>query len=266
VERAFAAYLLHAPVFIRGLSGEIVYWTQGAREFYGFSPEQAIGRSSHQLLWTVFPRPLEEIDAELDCEGCWEGQLGHRRADGEQIWTESRSRLRRDDAGQGMFVVETNTDVSERENLTRELYHRVGNVLAVVHGLAHLSVAAAQPEQMDKFAKRLSALASANDILLQHQSAGEVILKALEPFDSAERVDLDGEDFPLQPRSVLAYTLAFHELATNALKHGALPVPRGRVSISWTLIGDMREQVHLFWREHGGPPPSQSKPTAQAMT
>lgn len=253
MERAFADYLSHAPVFIRRLSGEIVYWTQGAQELYGFTPEQAIGRSSHELLQTTFRRPLEEIDAELEREGCWEGVLGHTRADGTRIWTKSNWRLRRDDSGGPLFVVETNSDVSDRENLTRELYHRVSNVLTVVLGLAHLTFAD-QPEKMDKFAKRLSALASANEILLQHQSAGacmkEVILKALEPFESADRVDLDGEDFPLKPRSVLAYRLAFHELATNALKHGALSVPDGRVNIRWSLIGD---HVHLIWREHGGP-------------
>ena len=259
MEGAFAEYLSHAPVFIRRPSGEIVYWTQGAQELYGFTPEQAIGRRSHDLLKTVFPRSLEQIEAELDREGCWEGLLGHSRADGTRIWTESRWRMRRDGDGHRTFVVETNSDVSDRENLTRELYHRVSNVLAVVHGLAHLTFAADQPERMEKFGRRLSALASANDILLQHHSAGaslkEVILKALEPFDSANRADLDGEDVALEPRSVLAYRLAFHELATNALKHGALSVPDGRVSISWTLSGDHREQVHLFWRERGGPPP-----------
>jgi len=62
VEGAFAEYLSHAPVFIRRPSGEIVYWTQGAQELYGFTPEQAIGRRSHDLLKTVFPRSLEQIE------------------------------------------------------------------------------------------------------------------------------------------------------------------------------------------------------------
>jgi len=247
-------------VFVRRVCGEIVYWTQGAQELYGFTAEQAIGSSSHELLQTTFPRPLDEIREELEREGRWEGLLGHSRADGRRIWTESRWRLRRVEAGQNLFVVETNSDVSDREQLTRELYHRVSNVLAVVHGLAHMTFSVDQPTQMEKFGKRLSALASANELLLKHHSAGacmkEVILKALQPFDTADRVTLDGEDFRLEPRSVLAYRLAFHELATNALKHGALSVPVGRVEISWTLIGDRRDHVHLFWRERGGPTPS----------
>jgi len=260
METAFAEYLSHAPVFIRRFTGEIVYWTQGAEELYGFTPDEAIGRSSHSLLQTKFPAPLAEIDAELERESCWEGLLGHTRADGLRIWTQSRWRLRRGGEGRTRFVVETNTDVSDRENLARELDHRVKNMLAVVQGLAHLSFSSGEPERLEQFGKRLAALASANDLLLRDHWRGaglkEVILRALEPFGARERVSLDGEDVALEPRSVVAYRLAFHELPTNALKHGAFSAPAGKVDISWALLGEHHEQVHLFWRESGGPPPS----------
>lgn len=260
METALAEYLSHAPVFIRRLCGEIVYWTRGAEELYGFTAEQAMGRSSHELLQTDFPRPLAEMNSELNRKGWWEGLLSHRRSDGRRLWTESRWRLRRDAEGHALFVVETNTDVTEREHLTRELNHRVKNLLSVVQGLAHLTLRSEEPDRVERFEARLIALASANDLLIQHHWSGaglkEVIRQALEPFGDAWRIELDGEDVELEPRSVVAYRLAFHELATNALKYGALSVPEGRVRVSWSLLGEQQDKVYLVWRESGAPLPA----------
>ncbi|SDA35863.1 HWE histidine kinase domain-containing protein [Sphingomonas sp. NFR15] len=172
METALAEDLSHAPVFVRRPGGEIVYWTQGARELYGYTPKQAIGHSSHDLLRTEFPRSLHEIDTELERNGSWDGLLRHCRQDGRHIWTESRWRRRRDTEGRGLFVVETNTDVSDREHLSRELDHRVKNLLAVVQGLAHLTLRTDEPDKVDRFEARLAALASANDILLRLHWSG----------------------------------------------------------------------------------------------
>ena len=65
LERSLAEYLSHAAVFVRTVEGEIVYWTVGCQEVYGYSIKQARGRISHELLQTVFPAPLSEIEREL---------------------------------------------------------------------------------------------------------------------------------------------------------------------------------------------------------
>ena len=72
-----------------------------------------------------------------------------------------------------------------------------------------------------------------------------------------ERVVLRGEDVLLRPRAVLTLAMAFHELATNAAKYGALSVPGGSIEIRWRpqrQEGDAREWLRIDWREQGGPP------------
>src|SRR5947209_324368 len=114
VESALAEYVSHAPVFVRRMDGEIVYWTLGAEELYGFSAKEAFGRLSHELLQTTFPIKLSTIEARLIAQGEWRGRLRHVAKDGRPIWTESVWRLR--DNG---IVIEQSTDITERMELER---------------------------------------------------------------------------------------------------------------------------------------------------
>jgi PAS domain S-box-containing protein len=161
VERTLADYVLYAPVFLRKLDGEILYWTSGAEELYGFTPPQALRRVSHELLQTVFPTALADIDSRLVSRREWEGRLRHTRHDGREIWTESLWRLK-----EGDLVVEQNTDITdrihlerERENLLKELEHRVRNTLAVVQAMASMTFRATVPELTSQFERRVQALA-----------------------------------------------------------------------------------------------------------
>jgi len=72
-------------VMIRNLDGTIRYWSGGAQKLYGWEAQDALGVSSHRLLETVFPAPLEVIEEELRAKGYWEGQLIHKRRDGSKI-------------------------------------------------------------------------------------------------------------------------------------------------------------------------------------
>jgi PAS domain S-box-containing protein len=115
VETTLAEYLSHAPVFVRKLNGEIVYWTLGAQELYGFTAAEAVGRVSQDLLQTVFPEELAVIEARLQADQQWRGRLSHTTHDGRKIWTESLWRLRRTD-----LIVEQNTDISDRVALEHQ--------------------------------------------------------------------------------------------------------------------------------------------------
>jgi len=130
-QQASLLNLTHDTIFVRDMSDNILYWNRGAEELYGWTPEQAIGKSSHELLRTVFPSPLDDIETEFLRTGRWEGELKHMKADGTEVVVSSRWSLRRDEQEQPIAVLETNNDITVRkrreqeiQNLNRELAKR----------------------------------------------------------------------------------------------------------------------------------------------
>jgi PAS domain S-box-containing protein len=97
---------LSDSVMTRTLGGEISFWSRSAEEFYGWTKEEAIGKVSHTLLHTQFPKPLEQIDSDLVRLGRWEGRLVHIARDGRRVKVESRWILNL--RGQPGAVVEIN--------------------------------------------------------------------------------------------------------------------------------------------------------------
>ncbi len=113
-ERANLLDLTHDTVFVRDMNSVITYWNRGAEERYGWTRQEAVGKVAHQLLQTIFPQPLEEIDAELLRVDRWEGELIHSRRDGTPVVLASRWALRRGGARKPVAILETNNDVTER--------------------------------------------------------------------------------------------------------------------------------------------------------
>jgi two-component sensor histidine kinase len=150
----------------------------------------------------------------------------------------------------------------ERQRLLlRELSHRVKNTLSVVQSMAMQTARRhrSQTSFIAEFQSRLLALARAHDILLQCEWAGapldEVVRKAVEPYTQHGAMKIDtsacSADTVLTPVQTLALALALHELATNAIKHGSLSMPGGRVTITCTQPNG---EATLEWVERGGPP------------
>jgi PAS domain S-box-containing protein len=108
-------------IFLRDSSNLITLWNQGAERIYGYTPEEALGRSPHDLLNTVPPVPLEEIYERLRTEGSWEGELLHTRKDGVQIVAETRWATVRDGQGEIASVLEITRDVTERRRAEMRL-------------------------------------------------------------------------------------------------------------------------------------------------
>jgi PAS domain S-box-containing protein len=106
--------LSHDCIIVRDIGGQIQFWNHGAEETYGFSRQEADGKIAHQLLQTVFPRPLPEIAAELLRNGRWEGELQHITKSGSHIVVDSRWVLQDARNGADSRVLETNSDISER--------------------------------------------------------------------------------------------------------------------------------------------------------
>jgi two-component sensor histidine kinase len=138
--------------------------------------------------------------------------------------------------------------------LAREQGHRVSNALAVVEAIVQQSLRGA-PEQARMINQRIRSALAGIDLgdraTGPPMRLGDLLTAELEPYDLA-RFDLQGEDEgPLTPESRNVLALAVHELATNALKHGALSVPDGGVTVAWrTHAGG----ATISWREAGGPP------------
>lgn len=148
--------------------------------------------------------------------------------------------------------------------LIHELNHRVKNMLATVQSVARQSLGrSGVAGPLIDFEERLMALAWAHDILTREHWAGASLRTILErtmaPHDR-DRVSLDGPDLRISPKMALALAMGAHELATNAVKYGALSVDEGTVEITWRLEEDFDPpRLILDWRERGGPrvdPPS----------
>jgi PAS domain S-box-containing protein len=111
-EQAELLDLAHDAIFVRAWDGTIRYWSQGAAEMYGWTREEAMGRIAHELLRTVFSVPLAEIQAQVQREGRWQGEMLQTRRDGQQLTVASRWALRRDPDGRPAGSLVINTDVS----------------------------------------------------------------------------------------------------------------------------------------------------------
>ena len=114
-ERAGLLDLTHDTVFVRDMADVVTFWNRAAEEFYGWTAKEAVGKVSHHLTQTIFPAPVERIQADLLRDGRWEGELLHTKADGSQAVVASRWSLQRDQYGQPFAILETNNDITKRK-------------------------------------------------------------------------------------------------------------------------------------------------------
>jgi two-component sensor histidine kinase len=143
--------------------------------------------------------------------------------------------------------------------LMREQAHRNKNLLTVVQSIARLTARYSTDFHAfeSAFSARIGGLACSNDLLVSRQWVGtdpaSLVRSQLAPFTELDgfRVKMDGPSVMLKPEATEALGLALHELATNAVKYGALSVPHGSVSIKWQ---HEPERFSMSWSEHDGPP------------
>jgi len=146
-------------------------------------------------------------------------------------------------------------ETRHQQLFAREMSHRLKNAMTIVQAIAGQTFKDDVPE-VAKFEGRVRALASAHDLLNEHIKqpiafVREVVETAIAPFaDGDDRFRIGGDDIPLPDQQVVSLSLALHELATNAVKYGALGDPAGWVSISWAYQEGWFE---LVWKEHDGP-------------
>jgi PAS domain S-box-containing protein len=116
-EKARLLDLTDDAIIVRDVEGVISYWNHGAEVLYGWSREEALGKTSHGLLQTESRTPLEQITEELHRNGRWTGEFVHTRRDGKRITVLARKTLDRDQQGLPAAVLQTLTDISERKRM-----------------------------------------------------------------------------------------------------------------------------------------------------
>ena len=123
--------LANEAIFARRLDGRVIYWNRGAEQLYGYSQDEAIGSSSHDLLATEFPKGWDHFGASLLAAGEWSGELKQKTKHGRRIDVESRFKLIDDRAG-SYVILECNRDVTHRKQTARRLVteHQVTLALA----------------------------------------------------------------------------------------------------------------------------------------
>ena len=147
--------------------------------------------------------------------------------------------------------------------MLRELAHRTKNLLAVIQAMIHQAArGSGVPAEFQRgMNERIAALGRSIDLLTAKQWSGAPIARVVEThvstfLGSREQLETRGDNFLLKPDAVQNLGLVLHELATNAVKYGALSEPRGRLLVAWqvSLASDGEPGLRISWQESGGPP------------
>jgi PAS domain S-box-containing protein len=252
--------------------GSVFWFNLRWYEYTGKTAEEQLGSGWESVHHPrVMPRAMERWKRSLATGEPFEMTLPIRGADG--VFRPFLTRIvpLRDDAGRIVRWFGAHTDVSRQQQdeehlrlMVNELNHRVKNTLATVQSIvAQTQRGADVPERLrETLTSRILALSKAHDVLTDEQWAGadlrEIAAQAAAPYRAAagdERFVLKGPTVRLPPKTAIAVALAFHELATNAAKYGALSSDTGKVELTWTLTPqDDHTALNITWQEHGGPP------------
>ncbi len=200
----------------------------------------------------------------VESKGTYRVEYRLQHVDGSYRWTNAQGVPLLDEAGDVTEWVGMNEDITPRKRaeehanlIMRELSHRTKNLLAVISSLARrtFGVSRDPKTQAADFVDRIHGLARSHDLLVRADWRGvslcDLVHSHLEPFGfDAERITVEGPDIEVKPEAAQSIGLALHELATNAIKHGALKTANGRLAISWQLGQiDGMPSLKLEWRE-----------------
>lgn len=239
----------------------VASWNDGAVSMFGYTKAEAVGK------------PVTMIIPEDACANAV--GIMRRTISGETITTET-IRLRKDRTAfpvkvtaapvmgpdgsiigaSAVYEDRTEARASEKRQalLVRELHHRVRNTLSTVQGIAGVTagVCSSIDEFRHSFTRRIAALAQTHSRLTeaggQTICVSDLIDQELGPFVTEERVAAEGPNVALSSHVAPTLAMMIHELATNAVKHGALKGDTGTIEVRWTLEDD---GLDFFWAEHG---------------
>ncbi len=250
------------------------HWTPEAMALFGIDVPGGIGRfggDADEFRLAVHPddRHITPSFYELaDKQDWFPAEYRIVKPDGTIRWLSGGAEVvaRRPD-GRAARLVNVVGDITDRklseqhtELVMRELTHRAKNLLAVILSIATQTGRSTNSVEdfHERFSARLQGLAASHDLLVLRSWQGapiaEIVRSQLAPFvgAGADRLHLSGPDVMVTPKAAEAIGLALHELATNAVKHGALSNAKGTVTVAWTWDPD-KVDLLLRWIESGGP-------------
>jgi two-component sensor histidine kinase/PAS domain-containing protein len=258
--------------FVKGIRT----WTPDGMALLGINLPSGLGQVGGET--DEFRRAMHPDDRHLlarfhalaDSQDSFPAEYRILRTDGQIRWLSGYGRvLDRQPDGKAHRLINVATDITERKAaeahqrfLLQELSHRSKNLLSIVQAVADQTLRNCTDlkEFQNRFDGRLRGLAASNTLLARGDWRGSSLIALIELqlasfFDlPSPQIEIHGPNVDLTAEAAQAIGLALHELATNAVKHGALSVPQGRLSISWEV-----DQAHgagglkLDWRERGGP-------------
>ncbi len=249
-----------------GLDLVVRTWNAGAHELFGYSAEEAVGQSIDSLIVPAskvierenfFQAVLENNDIQTI-----ETERSHKN--GHLIPVELRASTIRDESEAITGISVLFSDISERKKadnrikfVLNELNHRSKNMMGIVQSVVRLSSKLGDPESFsDDLYARLSSLSANQDLLIKSEWRSvrlmDLIHTQIDHFCSDPQVQLQlkGDTVDLAPHVAQSLGMAFHELATNAVKYGALSKRDGQISITWHVTS----QFEIEWTEKNGLP------------
>jgi PAS domain S-box-containing protein len=251
-------------------------WSPEQHALFGTDPDSGRAPTLETLMMLVHPDDRAGLRAAIAAgieTGEYEAEFRIRRRgrDGgeETRWMIGRGRRMPGGAGRPGPMFGVHVDITARKEteqrqalLIREVDHRAKNALAVVQAVLRLTRAPDQASFVRTVEGRVAALARAQSLLTATGWSGADLRALLEgelaPFLAAgsfgPSVRLNGPHVTLAPVVAQPLAMAVHELATNAVKHGALSTAGGCVEVAWSIAEDAPRRLRLAWTESGGPP------------
>ena len=258
-------------------------WTEEGLALFGLSLPDCrgqVGGDADELVAVIHPQDRAKVQhyyAELDSTDLIRTEYRILRAGDRIVWLAGHSHVvARTPDGRAERVISIMSDVTQRlasvehiQFLLKEVSHRSKNLLAVIQAIARQTAGTAKSveDYQERFGRRLSGIAASLSVIVQQDWRGapitDIMRAQLAPFVDANsrRIVLTGPHVMLSADAAQSIGLAIHELATNALKHGALATASGQVRLSWLLEPSVHapRQLRLSWIEEGGP--AVSKPS-----
>lgn len=250
-------------VIAKDLNSFITHWNPAAERMFGYTAEEAIGRSITMLIPPHLRSEETDIIRRIRANERVESYETVRlRKDGSTVFvslTVSPIRNQRGEVVGASKIARDITQTKESERrirmLLREINHRVKNQYAVIlslireTGLSSVSI----EEFQAKIRTRIASLAASHDLLVRSEWTGstlaELVKAQLAPFGHESLVTISGPLVSISPNAVQNLGMAFHELGTNSAKYGVLAGREGAVTVSWTVSRGPEPKLRVTWDE-----------------
>jgi len=265
---------LPVAIYATDVEGRLTFYNDSASALWGFHPW--LGDANWTNAWrlcdaagapipyaqSAFGQPINARVGAMEETCAW-------RPDGTRVYFVPNRTPLQAPTGEAAGTLYMLVDVTERkareqsqveqqrevQALHREVNHRANNMLATIQAIARMTRSDSVQGYVKSFLGRVTAVSRAHSLLAESNWQGSdlkrLIGEELASYTADEKARLTGPPIVLRSDMTQSMALIFHELTTNAVRHGALSAPEGRVHVSWDWISD--SELSIIWREENGP-------------